>query len=117
MREIKFRAWDGKKMLESQDLTQSSKYWSWLGKEDIELMQYTGLKDKNGVPIFEGDIIETKINGADTYQTVIKNEMSNNCGCCIWTWGWYVPGEEEDIKERCTVIGNVFENPELLDQA
>lgn len=87
--------------------------------DEIELMQSTGLKDKNGKEIFEGDIIT---NG--------KNVM---CMKRHNTLGFYVEqkGEvqfiadggdleefEEDAKEiadRLEIIGNIYENPELLE--
>lgn len=65
MREIKFRAWDGHKMYEP---------CIWMGKEyipirdtfvEVEAMQYTGLKDKNGKEIYDGDRILFTINFSD----------------------------------------------------
>lgn len=65
MREIKFRFFDGEKMCPVRELTffEPSGYnineeFPSTGTDPYPLMQYTGLKDKNGVEIYEGDIIE-----------------------------------------------------------
>jgi len=79
--------------------------------DDIELMQYTGLKDKNGKEIYEGDILKIKPNNSiaevgwdeDGYYGVMID------GRC------YAFGAGTDIKVRTSeVIGNIYENPELL---
>lgn len=110
-REIKFRAWNGKKMLEPQDISQSGKYWSWLGKEDVQLMQYTGLKDKNGKEIYEGDILKLYNIKKEPYNRIVKWHV----GGMWWAhendafyMGFYKPNENFEI------IGNIYENPELL---
>lgn len=82
---------------------------------DITLLQYTGLRDKNGRKIYEGDII--KDYDGDGIHTV---EYFENCFCLVrMSWG-----EGRDMKKRVPhilewwdtleVIGNIHENPELL---
>lgn len=118
MREIKFRGFDkvGKEMfrvkmisfLEDGKFILSGKGGS-ITSEDCVIMQYTGLKDKNGKEIFEGDIIEN-----DQWKTSRFNVVFNRGGFAITYPGDYLP---KDIKyaEYFAVIGNIYENPELLD--
>jgi hypothetical protein len=102
MREIKFRAWDGKKMVSPAYLSRNEvAYWY----EDLiplcsfYIMQFTGLKDKNGVDIYEGDILET-----DT--STIKGEVFYKEGCFFV----YHSGLLLDRYKNSQVIGNIYEN-------
>ena len=143
MREIKFRAWDGKRMfhqgtsfgfeLGDEDHPLVIRVYSSDGEIDLiglpnaKLMQYTGLKDKNGKEIYEGDVLFAHLNGVKyvvkhgEYDHVnIDDEPSPNC------YGWYAHGKsgyrniEESLDEsniHFEVIGNIHENPELLEES
>lgn len=121
MREIKFRAWDGKKMWESVGFTKSDlgtlvKQESYMigGGENVgytssvELMQYTGLLDKNGVEIYEGDICLLP-NGekrfvrydAPSFYLAKSDDL-------VDVDAFSTPGVYEGV------IGNIYANPELL---
>ena len=121
MREIKFRAWDGKKMIYGNEdeydtwligmdnPTQICK-WDGICEDILDLMQYTGLKDKEGKEIYEGDICKR-----DYWK-------------CLYRVDWIgagfqfvaVKSIDNDVEptinsvKNFEVIGNIMENPELL---
>lgn len=105
MREIKFRAWDPEADAYRYDVSVSDGMAesSW-GKEKPEwiLEQFTGLHDRNGKEIYEGDILR------DQY---------GNVGPCYWipsTWEFINTGGCVESGERWEIIGNIHESPELL---
>jgi len=84
----------------------------WNVNANIELMQFTGLRDKNGNEIYEGDILKTA-----TFKPMAVHWISKFASFCINSNGWsfsHYFGEGCD-PEDCEIIGNIWENPELLE--
>ncbi|MFN3658184.1 MAG: YopX family protein [Pseudolabrys sp.] len=105
MREIKFRGWDeeNKVMMPAQDLSQSRVYWPWLGVKDFTLMQFTGLHDKNGKEIYEGDVVRFIVDG--NRWPVLFEKGAYRVG---------LNGLASLNLANHEVIGNIYENQELL---
>lgn len=120
-REIKFRVWCSwaKKMLTVGNIQWNGKGevvrveagetgnwlkdgWYDIDKANIHLMQYTGLKDKNGKEIYEGDILT---GGGLTKYTISWDRV-----------GWYPFTNTTWTADLLEIIGNIFENPELLEK-
>ena len=146
MREIKFRTWvkNESKMISGYSatvidvFTQSFAYRS----KEVELMQYTGLKDKNGKEIFEGDVIrivednrmggiylgtirylgnwgvygfnmlDAKVIETRDFGEKTMGFLMKHFGNCFTLAEAFKHGDESDFKVE--VIGNIYENPELL---
>src|SRR5215467_12946403 len=114
MREIKFRGWNkvAKTMGDPFTLQVAigSRKWEGVETSEVEYMQFTGVLDKNGKEIYEGDIlIDHDISPDRDNKRVIKNFLQSS----FWIY--------EDIfntgKNPYEVVGNLYENPELLNQA
>ncbi|WQJ75273.1 YopX family protein [Mammaliicoccus sciuri] len=90
--------------------------------KDIELLQSTGLLDKNGKEIFEGYIIDkgySNIDIVDRIGYVKFGTGDDSDGYLNQEWlGWTTNNDDSllDVHEHCTVLGNKFENPELLGE-
>jgi uncharacterized phage protein (TIGR01671 family) len=122
MRDIKFRAWENSlKYMKYPKLWDNSMPSNW--DKWYTLMQYTGLKDKNGKEIYEGDIItRTKVNGEFVHNTKVRWSDAS-AGFVVET---LEPKEFEGELHTLTyplngglsrigaIIGNIYENPELL---
>lgn len=116
MREIKFRAWDTfRKMM--YDCDEDTKHSLWNPnlpvnqslaehkRAGIMLMQFTGLKDKHGKEIYEGDIVVCcRYDDNTKYEVVIEDIRHLD----RWLFGSSLNWRE--------VIGNIYENPELLKE-
>lgn len=123
MREIEFRAWDKreKRMVCWNDISRTNILGMLVnnnnrGNSSGILMQNTGLLDKNGIKIFEGDIVKIKncwTNGVDKTSDMIGVVVFFECE-------FQVKDECDNYlsiaryREKNEVIGNKFENPELL---
>ncbi len=128
-REIKFRVWDNRKGSITYGMNynaqRKSLEYEYIGYDCYTLMQFTGLLDKNGGEIFEGDIIAHKYkNGfgecCDTglvkykapsfWLDTIKLDKKSKGRVQIDRWMEELGRAEFDLQ----IIGNIFENPILL---
>ena len=117
MREIKFRVWDilNKKMLKWGDIFDLPAWEIFPGTPEqrpFEVMQYTGLKDRKGKDIFEGDIVaEGTINYVVAFYAGSWRLKQNIDGDTWWKSLYrYV------ANFKVEVIGNVYENPAFLKE-
>ena len=137
MRPIKFRAWDGKKMVEPGYITPSGWFENFRGLEDGDrsegpLMQFTGLLDSQGVEIWEGDIVRWDDASKGRYwrvAEVVWHEVGAWCyrtipGSCTgaltsysvdFKMGSFIyTPDSSKYGNFLEVLGNVRQNPELL---
>ena len=124
MREIKFRAWDKESkrftnyaLLDDKAMFFEKHLGTWKPSTNrFTLMQYTGLKDKNGKEIYEGDIVKTsnygtgnRVNhrGYDLFNIIFKDgafRLDSKYRAYFLNDGFH-----------CEIIGNIYENPELME--
>jgi uncharacterized phage protein (TIGR01671 family) len=112
MQEIKFRFWDGKSMTKNYAL---EKLMVEVGNVRFdfgdEIMQYTGLKDRNNKEIYEGDIMQVDYNEKYKAEVYWGDEG-------LWCLKWNKEGKDYNYRmfacEKLKVVGNIYENPDLL---
>lgn len=125
MREIKFRAWDKRNseiyipyFTEFNDMNDEI---SNIQDDGVELMQYTGLKDKNGVEIYEGDIVNYLTRAVSHLDGIIWT------GRVMYQYGAFrlcrnlhnnihSEGMGYGFPYEYEVIGNIYESPDLLEE-
>lgn len=129
-REIKFRAWDkeNEKMLEVANISfdkeaygydlitidkakESPMLWTFNGLEDFALMQYTGLKDINEAEVYFNDIVEDEY--GHRYEVVFEGDCLR-CNGVRKIRGGHKP-KNRWFGRGLKIIGNIYENPELLE--
>ena len=106
MREIKFRVWDKQKKFMIKTVTIQNLTYKFASNKDHIFLQYTGLKDKNGKEIYEGDIVYID----DEAINVVFEEGAFKVHT-KYDGDWLL--SELDLS-NLEVIGNIYENPELL---
>ena len=121
----KFRAWDGgsvSRMYQPDEvmvgdgniwiIDEDSVAGEWIVNNDLELMQSTGLKDLNGVEIFEGDIVRF----FDSLYTVFYDIKEGSYRLKPHDERWVIDYMSNfTSEESLEIIGNIYENPELLE--
>src|SRR5699024_4231213 len=136
MREIKFRAWD----VESNEMTLPSdiievlvsmknevyamvkgrnETLGGINRDNTILMQYTGLKDKNGTEIYEGDILSTDLSRPYLIVEFRNGEFMYQCHDSGRNYFDFMEPANERLKSNTKyheVIGNIYENPKLLER-
>ena len=126
MREIKFRAWDKDRgKMCHFGLFDLDGHYSYVDyyriPDECPVMQYTGLKDKNGKEIYEGDIVEFGEVGDRVKKEIVFEESGfitvnpyEDGPGFIPTLGFFL--EDDDEGYNIIVIGNIYENSELLEK-
>jgi len=123
-REIKFRLFDKKenKVVYSRDVIMNIhgdifeynyEKQNYIESYNYEVMQYVGVKDKNGKPIFEGDVV--KINGYGVEDLITDIYWEDSLGG-FYSRNLYESDTFEHSGQCIEIIGNIYENKELINE-
>lgn len=124
MREIKYRAYHKTLKIELEVLV-----IDWINElvdlegglieqefKDVELLKYTGLKDKNGVEIYEGDIVLNFEHNQETKGVIVFVRGGFRVALNIKGFKFNLPFNSfEENESSLQVLGSIYENPELLE--
>lgn len=88
-------------------------YEEWYEVEPFTVGQFTGLWDFEGTRIFEGDVVRD----IDTADIAVVRANIFNCNCCHGVYGFSTDTESPDITGDIIVVGNIYDNPSLFDDA
>ena len=115
MREIKFRFWDSENKMMLLNASKIINGILYPDSKDTIPLQYTGLKDKNGKDIYEGDVVEFTTKGLGI--EVIDFRASGEMKWCDTCGGFHIYGYYHDGLSHfktIEVLGDRYSNPELL---
>lgn len=123
-RAIKFRVWDNEDYMSSPFTLEDIQRKKIEFTKECPVMQYTGLKDKNGKEIYEGDILGGYPHGTSwvewdekwaCFNASFNEDYSDDVGYhAVKKESLLLANELDDCKDAWEVIGNIYENPELI---
>lgn len=115
MRENKFRAWD-KRLKRWCEGAKTVRIDFKFTDGDVVFQQFTGLKDKEGKEIYEGDILKNTTQRHQMSYEKTPHPIVTNICVVTWDnhWAEFKITKESEIGDL-EIIGNIYENPELLE--
>lgn len=126
MENLRFRAWDkeNREMLEvhgisfdvqgiwTNEMIDNESDGNFIFLSDIELLQSTGLKDRNGIEMFEGDVLKTKCGEHGRHIGIVTFRSGKFLSIGVKQYEGYV----EELDCAFEIVGNQFEHPHLIKE-